>query len=214
MGDVEQPQLGRQVEAVARLRLHGRDPVAQHLVEPASTVAVQLLGRGGPRGGNRREDPAAGGQDVEIGRSAPAELQLALAAPGEEEMGVGIDQARRDRAAVGVQDREPIEVAPVGLQDQPDLRLAADAQHHPVGDRDHHIRVGPPVDLALRGAHPRAAAHRDDLSRVDDEEPGRILLVQTPRENSECHVARCRAAVIDARRFRRRPGAARGPAAG
>ena len=38
VGDLEQPDLGLEVEAVAGLRLDRRDAVAEHLVEPAPAV--------------------------------------------------------------------------------------------------------------------------------------------------------------------------------
>ncbi len=68
VGDVEQPELRLEVQAVARLRLDGGDPVAEHLVEPAPAVGEQLALRGGPGRGDRRQDPATFGQDVEVRR--------------------------------------------------------------------------------------------------------------------------------------------------
>ena len=72
IGDLEQAELGLEVQPVAGLRLDRRDAVAEHLVEPAPAVREQLaLGRGAGRG-DGRQDPAALGQDVEIGGAALA----------------------------------------------------------------------------------------------------------------------------------------------
>ena len=94
VGDLEEAQLGRQVEAVAGLGLDRRRPVAEHLVEPAPAVGGEgrLVGRPGRR--DRREDPAAGGQDLEVARAALAEEELALAGAGEQQMRVRVDEAR------------------------------------------------------------------------------------------------------------------------
>ena len=91
---VEQPQLGGRVEAVARLGLDGRHAVAEHLVEPATTVVVQLVGRRGAGVLDGREDAAAGGQDLEVAGALLAQAHLAFARAGEQQMGVRVDEAR------------------------------------------------------------------------------------------------------------------------
>ena len=112
---LDQPDLGLEVEAVARLGLDGRDAVAEHLVEPAPAVGEQRLGRGLARRGHRRQDPAAGLEDLEIAGAALAHLPLALAGAREQEVRVRIDQAGRDRAAAGVEPREPSELVALRL---------------------------------------------------------------------------------------------------
>ena len=47
-----------------------------------------------PRRRDGREDPAARGEDLEVAGAALAELELALAAAGEEQVGVRVDEAR------------------------------------------------------------------------------------------------------------------------
>ena len=64
--DLDEPELRRQVEAVAGLGLDGRDAVSEHLGQPAPTVVRELLLAGGAGRGNRREDAAAGRQDLEV----------------------------------------------------------------------------------------------------------------------------------------------------
>ena len=95
VGDLEQAQLGREVEPVAGLRLDRRDAVAEHLVQPAPAVGGELLGRRGPGRCHGREDPAAGREDVEVARRpAGAARARPRATAGEEEMGVRVDEAR------------------------------------------------------------------------------------------------------------------------
>ena len=88
-----------EVEPVAGLRLDRRHAVAEHLVEPAPAVGEQFIGGRGARRGDRREDAAAGGQDLEVARAALAEHQLGLARAGEQQVRVRVDEARRDRPA-------------------------------------------------------------------------------------------------------------------
>ena len=79
VGDLEQAQLGREVEAVARLRLDRR-----RLRGRASRRASAGRGpassssRGRARGRDRRQDPAAGGQDLEVAGAPLAQHELAL----------------------------------------------------------------------------------------------------------------------------------------
>src|SRR4029079_4595910 len=105
-------KLGRQVQAIARLRLDRRDAMTEHLVEPAPAVGGQLLGRCLPCRGDGRQDAAARGQDLEIAGALLAELQLALPATGEEEVRVRVDEAGRPRATTGVEGREEVERVP------------------------------------------------------------------------------------------------------
>jgi hypothetical protein len=123
--------------------------VRQHLVEPAAAVGAQLVRRGRPRRGDRREDAAAGGEDLQVGRAALAELQLALPAAREEQVGVRVDEARRDRAARGVDDGKPVEVTAGRGEIRPQRRLGRDPEDPAIrgGQRDAGLRA--PSDLAL-----------------------------------------------------------------
>ena len=94
VGRLDQPDLGLEVEAVAGLRLDRRDAVAEHLVQPPPAVGHQLVRAGRPGRGDGRQDPAARREDLEVARAALAEQPLALARPGEQQVGVRIDEAR------------------------------------------------------------------------------------------------------------------------
>ena len=109
LGELDQAQLGLEVEAVARLGLDGRDAVPEHLVEPAPSVGRELLVARRPRRGDGRQDPATRLEDLEVARSLLAEEQLALARAAEQEVCVGIDEPRRDRPARRVEPGEAAE---------------------------------------------------------------------------------------------------------
>ena len=132
----EQPQLGRQVQPVARLRLDGGHAVAEHLVQPSPAVGGQLLLARESGGGDGREDPAAGGQDLEVARAALAEDELALARAREQEVRVRVDEPGRHDPAVGVEAREPRERHPVALEACLDLVPGTHGDHPAVPGRD------------------------------------------------------------------------------
>jgi hypothetical protein len=94
---------------------------------------------GEARRGHRREDAAAGLEDLEIAGATLAELPLGLARAGEQQVRVRVDQARRDRAAAGVEPSEPAErVAAV---------LERGLERGPRADRS-----DPPLQQATTGA--------------------------------------------------------------
>ena len=74
--------------------------MAEHLVQPAPAVRERASSAvGGARGGDRREDPAARGQDLEVVGALLAQDELALARAGEQQVRVRVDEARRDDPA-------------------------------------------------------------------------------------------------------------------
>ena len=91
-GDVDQAQLGGEVEPVAGLGLDGGDAVGQHLVEPAAAVAGEVGRVGGTRHRDRRQDAAAGGEDLQVAGAALAQDQLLLARAREHEVGVRVHE--------------------------------------------------------------------------------------------------------------------------
>ena len=107
VGGLDQPDLGLEVETVAGLRLDRRDAVAEHLVEPAASVRHQVVDRGRARRGDRRQDAAAGREDLEVAGAALAQQPLALARAAEQQVRVRVDQPGRDGAAAGVEPGEP-----------------------------------------------------------------------------------------------------------
>ena len=143
VGELDEAQLGLEVEAVARLGLDGRDAVPEHLVEPAPTVGGELLIARSSRRRDGRQDPAAGLEDLEVARSLLAEEQLALARAAEQEMGVGIDEPRRDRPAGRVEPGEAAQVESLGLQRRLDRRPGSDGSDPALPDGDDRI-VGAP----------------------------------------------------------------------
>ncbi len=174
--DVDEPQLGLEIEPVAGLRLDRRDPVGEHLVEPASPVLEERGLRCGTRGLDRREDAAAGRQDVEIRRARLAEHQLVLARPGEQQVGVRVDEPGRHGPAGGVDPREAGEGQPVRLDlglhrdPRPDARDAAFPDRHGRGVGRRAVVRDQPADLTLIGPAPDPAREGDDLARADDEQ--------------------------------------------
>ena len=143
VGELDQAQLGLEVEAVARLGLDGRDAVPEHLVEPAPAMGRELLVARRPRRGDGRQDPATGLEDLEVARSLLAEEQLPLASPTEQEVRVGIDEPRRDRPAGRVEPGEAAEVQTLGLQRRLDRRPRPDGHDPAFPDGDDGI-VGAP----------------------------------------------------------------------
>ena len=104
-----------QGEAVAALRLGGGGAPGEHLVHPPEDVGRQLL-LARPAGGRHgREDAAAGRRDLLVGLAGQARRELLLAAAGPGQVGVGIDEARDQRAAAAVEAlgvRQLAELAP------------------------------------------------------------------------------------------------------
>ena len=200
VGDVEQPELGLEVQPVARLRLDRRDAVAEHLVEPAATVREQLALRGGAGRGDRRQDPAARRQDVEVRGAALAHDELVLAGPGEQQVRVRVDEARGDRPARRVDPGEPAEREALGLECRLDRRARPDGDDPSLPARDGRgfgpgRIVGPEApDLALVGAAPDAALQRDDLGGTDDQEARGRLAGAAALDDAEraAHPARSR----------------------
>ena len=141
VGHLEEPELGPQVEAVAGLGLDRRDPVSEHLVEPATTVGEQVVGGGRPGRRDRRQDPAAGGQDLEIAGAPLAQLELALTRSGEQQVGVRIDQPGRDQPAGRVDPGEPRQRQPGCLEARLDLAPRTDGRDPIAPGRDHR-RIG------------------------------------------------------------------------
>ncbi len=98
-GDPEQPQLARRIEAVAGLDLDGRAAAAhQRMKAPAALLDQFIVGR---RRGvlDRGSDSATGGRNLLIGCAGATHRVLVGAGAAEDEMGVAVDQARRDPGA-------------------------------------------------------------------------------------------------------------------
>ena len=128
----------------------------------ADGLGEQLLA-GGAGGANRREDPAAGGVQLLVGRTRSAQRELVDAVAGEARMGMAVDEPRDRNQAAGV---ELVEVAEPGWE-----------VSHRAGRGDpavlaEDIGIRDDLDLAqLVPAERRSGAGRaDELREVADEE--------------------------------------------
>ena len=93
-----------EVEAVARLDLDRRDAFGDQRVEPRQRLAHELVLARRTQRLDRRDDAAACPRHFLVGRAGQPHLELVGAVAGMDEMGVAIDQARRDPAAFAVDD--------------------------------------------------------------------------------------------------------------
>ena len=206
VGDLEQPQLGRKIEAVAGLRLDRRCAVGQHRGEPAPAVLGQGLLGGGTSGRDRREDPAAGLEDLEVVRAALAHDELVLAGAREEQVCVRIDQAGRDRSAGGIEAREPGDRVAAAFHRAEQLVARAGGEDPALPARDRRcgiVRVVAARRLDRRDVvHARAGAHapgeRRDFGRVLDDEAGQPVARAAALDQAQGH--RCLRAACRRRR--------------
>jgi hypothetical protein len=100
------------VEAVAGLRLPRRGPAREHRRGVAYGDDAQPLLSRRARGANRREDPAARGVELLVGRATGSKVELSRAIAGEARVGVAVDEAW-DRCAA-----PPVELVVV-VRDRP-----------------------------------------------------------------------------------------------
>ena len=169
------------IEAVAALGFHGGDAQGEHLVQSFPGLLRQLLLGGGSRGVDGGQDAAAHGQDVQIGGAVELEPQLVLPPAAEDQVGVGVHEARGHQFAAGVDDLGPRFVGRVGA----DLRDEAVL--------DLHIRVLQHPDLALLrpaagGFALRGGQHADILD--DHLLHGCVLSNSRRGEDSPCPLPR------------------------
>ena len=214
VGDLEEAQLGRQVEAVAGLRLDRRHPVAEHLVEPAPAVGEQLVGDGGagrrrPSTGSRRRPPGSRGSRRRCWRrrSSPSRLPAnsrwvwGSTSPGVTRPPAASMRAKRASGRSGGLERA-LDAARRADRDDPVL---------PGGDDRGLGRVGP-----TRRRPPGASPRRPGASPAAGRRPGSRS--RWPRGSGGRSAAPSVAAAVDDPQAHpapgagpRRPGAARGP---
>ena len=101
----EHLELGLDIEAVAGLDLDGRDAFGEERSQAAGCGPEEVVLARRARGGDRREDAAALLGDVGIGCAVEPLLEFIGAIAAIDEMGVAIDETRRDEAPAAV-DRE------------------------------------------------------------------------------------------------------------
>jgi hypothetical protein len=92
------------IEAVARFDLEGGHALAAEGIDPALRARHQIVFRGGAGLGHGRADAAAGACDLLIACPLQPELELARPVAGIDEMGMAIDQARRQPGAGQIMD--------------------------------------------------------------------------------------------------------------
>lgn len=102
--DTEHARLGLAVEAVAALDLDGGDAFGLEIGDPpAGAVIERVLGRR-PGRGHGRADAAPGPRDLLVAGALQAELELIRPVTAMDDMGVAIDEARRDPTAAAAPD--------------------------------------------------------------------------------------------------------------
>jgi hypothetical protein len=146
--------------------------------------------------GHRGQDAPAFREDLEIAGAALAEEQFPFACAAEEQMRMGVDQAGRHRAAVGIETREALEWQALYLELRFHLRARPDGHDPAVPARDdgsvgtvrstgfgsfQHRRVG------LGRAAAKPAGHRHDRGRAVDDESIGGALAAPPGDQPEAH---------------------------
>ena len=97
-------EFGVAVEAVAGFGFDGGGAGAEHPVAMAAGGGEQLVFAGGAGEGDCAQNASAGCGDLLIGGAGDALFEFGGAIAGEDEMGVGVDEAGGDAAALGVDD--------------------------------------------------------------------------------------------------------------
>ena len=85
-------ELGVTIESVARLSLERRRPVGAHPASVAQRRCFELGLRRRSRRGDRREDAAAGGVQLLVGRTSGTERELVDPVTREARVGVAVDE--------------------------------------------------------------------------------------------------------------------------
>jgi hypothetical protein len=134
----------RPIEAIARLDLDRRGPFRDQRVEAGQGAGDKIALARRARGAHGRDDAAAAPRDFFIGRAFEAHLELGGAVAAVDQVGVAIDQARRDPAARAIDDLPRIKRRGIGRR--PGIDDPA------ILGRDHAVVHG--ADVACTGCHP------------------------------------------------------------
>src|SRR6185437_5546632 len=94
--------LAGEIEPVAGFNLDRRDAFADQRIEPTQRLRHQRLLAGLPRRRHRRRDAAAGARDLLIRSAGKPQLEFAGAIAAVDEMGMAINQSRRNPAALAI----------------------------------------------------------------------------------------------------------------
>ncbi len=103
---LELGELGVVVEAVPTLALEGRGPVGQHRGSMTRDDRLERDETRGPRRTGRRQDPAAGCEELLVRRAGAPQRELVRAIAGERRVRVAVDEPgdRREPSAVDLLD--------------------------------------------------------------------------------------------------------------
>ena len=96
------PAFGVELQTVAGFDLDRRDAFGEQRVEPRQRRRHQLLGAGLPGRLHRRDDSTAGLRDLLVAGTGQPLLEFGGAVAAMDKVGMAVDQARRDPAAVAV----------------------------------------------------------------------------------------------------------------
>ena len=169
-------QLRLGVQAVAGLGLTGRHSQGEHPLQLPCRLRLQCADVRLARAAHGGQDAAPCGEDVEVGDAAQLHGQLVLPPAAEHQMGVRIDEARRDELSARVEalravrrssraDRcdDPVFDGDPGILQQMDVALFAAAARAGADRRckhadvfNHKLHTDPP--LVISGASARIAA--------------------------------------------------------
>ena len=94
--------LGRALEPVARLHFQRRHALGHQRIDARQGGSDQLVLAGGACRLHGRDDAAAGARQLLVGGARQAQLELVRAVAAVDDVGVAVDQAGRDPAAVAV----------------------------------------------------------------------------------------------------------------
>jgi hypothetical protein len=154
----------RPIEAIARLDLDRRGPFRDQRVEAGQGAGDKIALARRARGAHGRDDAAAAPRDFFIGHAFEAHLELGGAVAAVDQVGVAIDQARRDPAARAIDDLPRIKRRGIGRR--PGIDDPA------ILGRDHAVVHG--ADVACTGCHPFIVASWAFFQIVSVSMPGAI----------------------------------------
>ena len=103
-------QLGLDIQTIARLDLDRCHAFADQRIDPRQRRRQQPVLARLARVAHRRQDPAPGARDFFVTRALQAQLELARPVAAMDQMGVAVDQRRRDQPAADIHFLAPAQV--------------------------------------------------------------------------------------------------------
>ena len=133
-GGLQHSTLGCRVEAVARLDLDGRHALPEERADARQGALDQRVDRGLPGRPHGRDDAAAGPGNLLVRRAVQPLFEFSRPVAAIDDMGVAVDQPRRDPRLAGVVHRHTLYLRPV------QLRRRTDPGNIPAGHGDRAVR--------------------------------------------------------------------------